>query len=629
MYSLLTKRQRSEEVYCLAIARTRNRNNSLLSLGRVAVSVNEVRKIRFFLSAILMITLCQAPGALAWDPQPTNPFPGVPFEGEIPGYTVEVPCRADGDCGIGIVPVVNCPAWSAADGRNGYANDGPPGDPHKKIGLARRFCRNSWTPPTTAADDENFRNQQSLAIAAATLESQAYNAAHPGEQKCVTWGPIVHANGISTASGGVCANPVGTTPSGTTVQVSPSQVGTTTSESSGGTSNSGTSTSTIGTNSTNATSTTPKTVVPDYSQYGVGKPFTKKLEGSKSSSECPSGYQAASNYISGVGSSGLTECWPENAWAAYSVGGATWAAFKQSNGSLDVQTEQTRIIQVNAIRVLALQSAQKMANETPGLKRCNSWSGYGESGQECAYVPVQSNSGATIPQPSSTASSLGETTTVSSQPVIGNKISGTRKYSEPGASRSQWEGSRDYLAISCPLGSAKVIGIDLNGTISSTDDRWFTSCAPINLTSSSSSETSTATTSSSETSTKISSSGATQSSKTNESPTLESTAIKVTGTVTELKALASSVVENTTEKRRLQGFLNKVDGIGGATSLKTIKLPGSAFFEESLESKTPDFCSVSGVSVSSLKKGVCVVAYTITDSDGNKFTTLKEIFFRK
>jgi hypothetical protein len=72
-----------------------------------------------------------------------------------------------------------------------------------------------------------------------------------------------------------------------------------------------------------------------------------------------------------------------------------------------------------------------------------------------------------------------------------------------------------------------------------------------------------------------------------------------------------------------------VDGVVAATSLKTIKLPGSAFFEESAESKTPDICSVSGVSVNRLKKGVCVVAYTITDSNGNKFTTLKEIYFRK
>ena len=58
------------------------------------------------------------------------------------------------------------------------------------------------------AQDEDFRARSEAAEAAALLESQKWNAEHPGEQKCVEWGPIAHANGVSTASGGVCANPV-------------------------------------------------------------------------------------------------------------------------------------------------------------------------------------------------------------------------------------------------------------------------------------------------------------------------------------------------------------------------------------------------------------------------------------
>jgi hypothetical protein len=46
------------------------------------------------------------------------------------------------------------------------------------------------------------------AQAAAEAESREWNIAHPGQQKCVQWGPIVHANGVSASSGGVCANPV-------------------------------------------------------------------------------------------------------------------------------------------------------------------------------------------------------------------------------------------------------------------------------------------------------------------------------------------------------------------------------------------------------------------------------------
>ena len=612
-------------------------------------------KLRVFLSALLMVTLCQSPSALAWDPQPTNPFPGVPFEGEIPGYTVEVPCRADGDCGIGIVPVVNCPAWSAADGRNGYANDGPPGDPHKKVGLARRFCRNSWTPPTSAADDEDFRNRQSLAIAAATLESQAYNAAHPGEQKCVTWGPIVHANGISTASGGVCANPVGTTPSGTTVQVPPSQVGTTNSEPSGGnetsgqTSNTDTRTTTTGTSTSNTTPTTPKPVVPDYSAYGVGKPFTKKVEGSKSTSECPSGYQAASNYISGVGSNGLTECWPENAWAAYSVGGDTWSAFKQSNGSLDVQAEQARIIQVNAIRMLALQNAQKAANDTPGLKRCITWNGFGESGQECAFMPLQSNSGAPSTQSSGTATSPSETNTATTQMNSGTELPGTRKYSLPGASRTQWESSSEYSAISCPLGSAKASGIDLNGTANSSDDRWFTYCVPINLTTTSSNETTTAVVSSpnspNETSTvtaiKPSTSETSTSTVNNQNtnksnnatslaqPAVEVVAIEVKGNSKEISSLIPKITEDKKESSALTSFLKLVDKTTTSTKTSSIKIPSSTRVEVSSESLTPKICKVEGGVVTAISKGLCEYSVILLDSDGNKFTVLKSVTFRK
>lgn len=65
------------------------------------------------------------------------------------------------------------------------------------------------------SQDADFRSRQDAARALAQSESQAWNAANPGKQKCVQWGPIVHANGVSTASGGVCANPVEPGPSTT------------------------------------------------------------------------------------------------------------------------------------------------------------------------------------------------------------------------------------------------------------------------------------------------------------------------------------------------------------------------------------------------------------------------------
>ena len=78
-------------------------------------------------------------------------------------------------------------------------------------------------PSPTAADDADFSQRSRDAAAAAEVESQEYSAANPGKQKCIQWGPIVHRNGISTSSGGVCANivPITSTPETSTVSTSP------------------------------------------------------------------------------------------------------------------------------------------------------------------------------------------------------------------------------------------------------------------------------------------------------------------------------------------------------------------------------------------------------------------------
>ena len=109
---------------------------------------------------------------------------------------------------------------------------------------------------------------------------------------------------------------------------------------------------------------------------------------------------------------------------------------------------------------------------------------------------------------------------------------------------------------------------------------------------------------------------------------MESTAVKVVGSVKELKNLASNIVENPTENRRIQVLLNRVDAIKVVSSLKSLRLPTSSFFEERVVSKTPELCTVKGETINRLKKGTCVITYTITDSGGNKFTTDREIDFR-
>ena len=168
----------------------------------------------------------------------TDPFPGVAYQGEIPGT------RASGQSGG------PCTAGSGL----AIVND---------IGKGTySYCIKTWQPQATIDVEADFRNRQNLAIAQATLESQQYAAANPGLQKCVTWGPVVHANGVSTASGGVCANVVGTKPDGSTQQVAPTQVATTPTTTTTTTpTTTDTSTSTSSATDTRTSTTTPTPVV--------------------------------------------------------------------------------------------------------------------------------------------------------------------------------------------------------------------------------------------------------------------------------------------------------------------------------------------------------------------------------
>ena len=123
----------------------------------------------------------------------TDPFPGVTLGGEIGARQFVSPSTGmplDGSS------IISCGSGAGL----GAVADGIVGN--------YVVCTKTWRPSVDVDADLNFRSAQDSAVAAATLESQAWNAAHPGEQKCVQWGPIVHANGVSTASGGVCANPV-------------------------------------------------------------------------------------------------------------------------------------------------------------------------------------------------------------------------------------------------------------------------------------------------------------------------------------------------------------------------------------------------------------------------------------
>ena len=570
----------------------------------------ELNKAR--LAKLLVIFLLINTGHLnkvfAWDPQPTNPFPGVPFGGEIPGYTKTVPCQPS-DCGIGIVPVIDCPAWSAADGGGGF-----------DVGYAKRFCRNSWTPPTSAADDEDFRNRQQLAIAQATAESQAWNAAHPGEQKCITWGPVVHANGISTASGGVCANPVGTKSDGTTSQAAPSKVGTIDPQTGQTTNNSST-----GSSSNNGSSTTQQPAE-DYSMYGLGKPFTRIVKGD--SSKCPSGFTAASNQLSGTE---LTECWPENAWAAYSVGGQIWSDFKNSNGSKTAQIAAEQQVQINATRMLALQKAQTAANLTPGIKRCFNWEAFGQSGQECAFIPAQS----------STSSNIGtngtKTDTSTAISTSSPKIEFSEKTSNAGISIAEWKNSATYQSLICPTGYEKSTSLNMNGTISTSDDTWTSKCVMSLILQSTDSKTATSDSSTvstkSDTSTASSSTDSNRTISSNESPNtfkpeLDIVSVQLQGSSRELSNLAAKIEESKSQVQQIQSVLTKVEQVSSKSYSSTIKLPVSRTLEEKGISSTPAVCTIKDNVISRVSKGICIINYVLQSEAGNSYTVAKQIQFK-
>lgn len=659
---------------------------------------------------LLVILLVVVPFDTAYSED--DPFPGVSDGAEVSARQPINP--RTGDPADGSAPI-NCPNGS---GRSQVANATT-----KEQYLV---CVKNWRPTATINADKDFRDRQEAARAAAEAESKAWNAANPGKQKCVQWGPIVHANGVSTASGGVCANPVEPGPNATVpTQSAPSvEAPAATSNSSTSSTNSGNSStstigsenstsstssstgSTTGSNSTSGTSTTSSNSVTssspaeDYSKWGSGTPYTRVLKGQLSTSDCPSGFQAANGIIVAIGSGTFTECWPENAWSAYRLGGSVWEQFKNSGGTYDAKAELDRRNKVVELRALAKSVAQTAADQTPGIQRCSKWSGYGESGEECAYTFVQptgisGNTGSsntttdtgtsTTTQGTTTATSstapTSNTTNTSSENQIndpfpnlknGEEIPGTRITSSSGITQSDWEQSSTYKSHNCPPGSGRAGGVDLNFTVTQTDDRWFTYCVKSyqsttqnkNTTSSSSEsstvssststnsistnsnaigqETTTATqTSASETNTvsttsKTSSetkeekkSGESQNTSTNSAPNIESTSIEVNGSITEIKNLVTKVVEDKKEARAISTLISRVDSSVSKTSLKQLKLPGSLSIDEVAESKTPEICSVNGLTINSLKKGTCVVAYTVTDSDGNKFTTDKEIYFRK
>lgn len=145
----------------------------------------------------------------------SDPFPGIALGGEIGAHQI---LNAQGNPADGSAPLT----CSAGSGSAIVAN----ATTHETYAV----CVKTWRPSAEVDADRAFQSAQESARAAAEAESISWNAAHPGQQKCVQWGPIVHANGVSTASGGVCANvvplPAGSDSATTTTSTAPTETST-------------------------------------------------------------------------------------------------------------------------------------------------------------------------------------------------------------------------------------------------------------------------------------------------------------------------------------------------------------------------------------------------------------------
>jgi hypothetical protein len=529
------------------------------------------RRLKVLLSALLVFNFVGAQSALAEE----DPFPGVSTGSEIPGTK------------IWSQPGVTQSQWESTDTYKAFSCPAGAGN---GMGVDMNFttsksddrwfayCVKTWRSSVDVNAEANFRAAQNAAIAAATAESQAWNAANPGKQKCIQWGPIIHANGVSTASGGVCANVVAPGPT-TTVQSqdAPTVEGPTT----------------VPTTTTPTAQPTPVAATPDanpeLANEGNGKPFTRVLPGQLSTSQCPVGYQAANGIIVAIGKGTYTECWPTNAWQAWQLGGSTWEQFKSSGGSFNVQAVIDLNNAIAALKSEAKSVAQTAADSTPGIQRCSKWSGYGQSGQECAYTFVAPTPGTVIP---------------------GATNSDTRTATTPQISETS-------TVLTRPSETSTI-------SVQSSDTQTVLNTRPETSTvlSTSTPETSTATTTIDPTSVKVSqtTSGTSQ---------LGLATISVEGTTKEIAKLIPKIVTKVTEQKSLATILTKLDAMRAVTYSKVQVLPNERSIEETAVSLTPDICSVKGAKVTSLKPGTCIFSYELIGASGNSFTVEKQIVFKK
>jgi len=373
----------------------------------------------------------------------SDPFPGVANGAEIPGTRVSSPpgqSEADWYASSAYTSHT-CPSGS---GRGVGVDLAFTTDRSKHVRFA--YCVKTWQPQTAIDAQAKYRADRDAAIAAALAQSQAWNAANPGQQKCFQWGPITNPNG-GTESGGVCANPVASSaPSGSTSPSSDTKTASTTSTSSGGSTSSSSDTKTASTTSTSSggstssssdtktASTTPVTSSPDpLPNVANGA----EIPGTRVSS--PPGQSEADWYAS----------------SAYKSHTCPSGSGRGGGVDLAFTTDRSKHVRfVYCVKTWNPSTVQQTASTNSDTKT--------------ATVSTINNDTKTI------------TTAQTLDPIpgalSGTELPGSRITSSPGLTQAQWEATSTYRSFVCPTGSEKAVGVDLNFTTTKNDDRWFAYC---------------------------------------------------------------------------------------------------------------------------------------------------------
>lgn len=354
----------------------------------------------------------------------SDPFPGVASGAEIPGTRVSSPPgMSESDFyASSAYQAHTCPAGA---GKGGGVDLAFTSDRSKHVRFV--YCVKTWRSTETIDAEAKYRSDLAAAQASALAQSQAWNSANPGQQKCFQWGPITSPSGGSS-SGGVCANIVGTAPS-TPTSTSPSETVTASTTSTTGATSSSPSGSTTASTETKTAST-------------ASDPLPNVLNGA----EIPGTRVSSAPGVSEA------EFYASSAYQSH-----TCPTGSGRGVGVDLAFTTDRSKHVRYVYCIKNWSASSSSSTTTASE-----------------TKTDTSTAATNNTDTKTAAAV----VVDPIPGVNNRseIPGSRITSSPGISQSQWEATATYKSFICPTGSEKAMGVDMNFTTTRSDDTWFAYC---------------------------------------------------------------------------------------------------------------------------------------------------------